>query len=104
MLGQLLSVQRDHRRHGCAIKLQYRPAAFRQFHLRQLGGVGAGAAVVVIAAVLTVHRIPGVGQGDEFATTFFGEGPAGIQYNFFAHEGSISLYVTCGKPSKPKGP
>ena len=79
MLSQLLLVQIDLGGHGNGVKLQNGASAFRQDDVRQHGGVAAGAAVVVIAAVLPVDGVPGVGQGDGFIVTVFRKNPILIQ-------------------------
>ena len=79
MLSKLLLVQVDLGGHGNGIKLQNGTSVFRQGNVRQHGGVAAGAAIVVIAAVLPVHGVPGVGQGDGFIVTVFRKNPILIQ-------------------------
>ena len=79
VLSQLLLVQIDLGGHGNGVKLQNGASVFRQGDVRQHGGVAAGAAVVVIAAVLPVHGVPGVGQGDGFIVTVFRKNPILIQ-------------------------
>ena len=76
VLGQLFPVQVDGGGHGCAVQLQNSLAACRDGGLCQGQCIPAGAAVVIVAAVLTVHRIPGVGQGD--GLTHNGGGDAGV--------------------------
>ena len=79
MLSKLLLVQVDLGGHGNGVKLQNDTSVFRQGNVRQHGGVAAGAAIVVIAAVLPVHGVPGVGQGDGFIVTVFRKNPILIQ-------------------------
>ena len=79
MLSKLLLVQVDLGGHGNGVKLQNGTSVFRQGNVRQHGGVAAGAAIVVIAAVLPVHGVPGVGQGDGFIVTVFRKNPILIQ-------------------------
>ena len=78
VLGHFLTVQTDNCSHSYAVKLQNRAPAVGQLRFLQCTGVAAGAAVVVVAAVLTVHGVPGVGEGDGFLVSFLGESPAGI--------------------------
>ena len=85
VLGHFLTVQTDNCSHSYAVKLQNRAPAVGQLRFLQCTGVAAGAAVVVVAAVLTVHGVPGVGQGDGFLVSFLGESPAGVQQNCLAH-------------------
>ena len=85
VLSQLLLVQIDLGGHGNGVKLQNGASAFRQDDVRQHGGVAAGAAVVVVAAVLTVYSVPSVGKGDRLVMTFLGKSPTGVQQNCFAH-------------------
>ena len=85
VLGHFLTVQADNCSHSYAVKLQNRAPAVGQLRLFQRAGIGAGAAVVVVAAVLTVYSVPGVGQGDRLAMTFLGKSPAGVQQNCLAH-------------------
>ena len=91
MLSKLLLVQVDLGGHGNGVKLQNGTSVFRQGNVRQHGGVAAGAAVVVIAAVLPVHGVPGVGQGDRFVVSFFGKNPVLVQKNSLAH--NMTPYV-----------
>ena len=76
VLGQLFPGQVNGGGHGCAVQLQNSLAACRDGGLCQGQCIPAGAAVVIVAAVLTVHRIPGVGQGD--GLTHNGGGDAGV--------------------------
>ena len=85
VLGHFLTVQTDNCSHSHAVKLQNRATAVGQLRLFQRAGIGAGAAVVVVAAVLTVYGVPGVGQGDRLVMTFLGKSPAGVQQNCLAH-------------------
>ena len=85
VLGYFLTVQTDNCSHSHAVKLQNRAAAVGQFRLLQYTGVAAGAAVVVVAAVLTVYSVPSVGKGDRLVMTFLGKNPTGVQQNCFAH-------------------
>ena len=85
VLGHFLTVQTDNCSHSYAVKLQNRAAAVGQFRLLQYTGVAAGAAVVVVAAVLTVYSVPSVGKGDRLVMTFLGKSPTGVQQNCFAH-------------------
>ena len=91
VFGYFLTVQADNGSHSHAVKLQNRAAAVGQLRLLQCTGVGAGAAVVVVAAVLTVHGVPGVGQGDRLVMTFLGKSPTGVQQNCLAHK--LTPYV-----------
>ena len=91
MLSKLLLVQVDLGGHGNGIKLQNGTSVFRQGDVRQHGGVAAGAAVVVVAAVLPVDGVPGVGQGDGFVVSFFGKNPVLVQKNCLAH--NMTPYV-----------
>ena len=79
VLGQLLSVQADHGGHGHAVKLQHGAPARRELRHGQNLGIVAGAAVVIVAAVLPVHGVPGVGQGDGLIVTVFRKNPILIQ-------------------------
>ena len=85
VLGHFLTVQADNCSHGHAVKLQNRAAAIGQLRLFQRAGIGAGAAVVVVAAVLTVYSVPSVGKGDRLVMAFLGKSPTGVQQNCFAH-------------------
>ena len=85
VLGHFLTVQTDNCSHSYAVKLQNRAPAVGQLRFLQCTGVAAGAAVVVVAAVLTVHGVPGVGEGDRLAMTFLGKSPAGVQQSCLAH-------------------
>ena len=91
MLSELLLVQIDLGGHGNGVKLQNGASVFRQDDVRQHGGVAAGAAVVVIATVLPVDGVPGVGQGDGFVVSFFGKNPVLVQKNCLAH--NMTPYV-----------
>ena len=85
VLGHFLPVQADNCSHSNAVKLQNRATAVGQLGLFQRAGVAAGAAVVVVAAVLTVYSVPSVGKGDRLVMTFLGKSPTGVQQNCFAH-------------------
>ena len=76
VLGQLFAVQVDYSGHSGTVQLQNCFAVCRDGGLCQGQRIPAGAAVVIVAAVLTVHRIPGVGQGD--GLTHNGGGDAGV--------------------------
>ena len=76
VLCQLFPIQVNGGGHGCAVQLQNSLAACRDGGLCQGQCIPAGAAVVIVAAVLTVHCIPGVGQGD--GLTHNGGGDAGV--------------------------
>ena len=76
VLSQLFTVQVDGSGHSCAVQLQNSLAACRDGGLCQGQRIPAGAAVVIVAAVLTVHCVPGVGQGDGLAHN--GGGDAGV--------------------------
>ena len=76
VLGQFFPVQVNGGSHGCAVQLQNSLAACRDGGLCQGQCIPAGAAVVIVAAVLTVHRVPGVGQGNGLAHN--GGGDAGV--------------------------
>ena len=76
VLCQLFPVQVNGGGHGCAVQLQNSLAACRDGGLCQGQRIPAGAAVVIVAAVLTVHRVPGVGQGNGLAHN--GGGDAGV--------------------------
>ena len=76
VLGKLFPVQVNGGGHGCAVQLQNSLAACRDGGLCQGQCIPAGAAVVIVAAVLTVHRVPGVGQGNGLAHN--GGGDAGV--------------------------
>ena len=91
MLSELLLVQIDLGGHGNGVKLQNGASVFRQGDVRQHGGVAAGAAVVVIATVLPVDDVPGMGQGDGFVVSFFGKNPVLVQKNCLAH--NMTPYV-----------
>ena len=91
MLSELLLVQIDLGGHGNGVKLQNGASVFRQDDVRQHGGVAAGAAVVVIATVLPVDGVPGMGQGDGFVVSFFGKNPVLVQKNCLAH--NMTPYV-----------
>ena len=85
VLGHFLPVQADNCSHSHAVKLQNRAATVGQLRLFQRAGIGAGAAVVVIATVLPVYGVPSVGKGDRLVMTFLGKSPTGVQQNCFAH-------------------
>ena len=85
VLGHFLTVQTDNCSHSHAVKLQNRATAVGQLRFSQSAGIGAGAAVVVVAAVLTVYSVPSVGKGDRLVMTFLGKSPTGVQQNCFAH-------------------
>ena len=93
VLCQLFPVQVNGGGHGCAVQLQNSLAACRDGGLCQGQRIPAGAAVVIVAAVLTVHRVPGVGQSDSLAHNsggdagvLFGKMPvAMIQQDGLAH-------------------
>ena len=85
VFGHFLPVQADNCSHSHAVKLQNRAATVGQLGLLQCTGVAAGAAVVVVAAVLTVYSVPSVGKGDRLVMTFLGKSPTGVQQNCFAH-------------------
>ena len=91
MLSELLLVQIDLGGHGNGVKLQNGASVFRQDDVRQHGGVAAGAAVIVIATVLPVDGVPGMGQGDGFVVSFFGKNPVLVQKNCLAH--NMTPYV-----------
>ena len=76
VLCQLFAVQVNGGGHGCAVQLQNSLAACRDGGLFQGQRIPAGAAVVIVATVLTVHRVPGVGQDD--GLTHNGGGDAGV--------------------------
>ena len=76
VLGQFFPVQVDDGGHSCAVQLQNSLAACRDGGLCQGQCIPAGAAVVIVAAVLTVHRVPCVGQGNGLAHN--GGGDAGV--------------------------
>ena len=84
VLGQLFAVQIDFGRHGRALKFQPDPAVFRRFRPVQVAEIPAFAPVVVVAAVLAVLGVPGVGQRYRDARNIGGvfgldEGPILIQ-------------------------
>ena len=93
VLCQLFPVQVDDGGHSCAVQLQNSLAACRDGGLCQCQRIPAGAAVVIVAAVLTVHRVPCVGQGNGLthnsggdAGVLFGKMPvAMIQQDGLAH-------------------
>ena len=76
VLGQLFPVQVDGGGHSGTVQLQNCFAACRDGGLCQSQRIPAGAAVVIVAAVLTVHGVPCVGQGD--GLTHNGGGDAGV--------------------------
>ena len=76
VLGQLFTVQVNGGGHGCAVQLQNSLAACRDGGLCQGQRIPAGAAVVIVAAVLTVHCVPGVGQSN--GLTHNSGGDAGV--------------------------
>ena len=76
VFGQLFPVQVNGGGHGGTVQLQNSLAACRDGGLFQGQRIPAGAAVVIVAAVLTVHRVPGVGQGNGLA--HHGGGDAGV--------------------------
>ena len=78
VLGQLFPVQVNGGGHGCAVQLQNSLAVCRDGGLCQGQRIPAGAAVVIVAAVLTVHRVPCVGQGNGLAHN--GGGDAGVLF------------------------
>ena len=85
VLGHFLPIQADNCSHSNAVKLQNHAVTVGQLRFLQCTGVAAGAAVVVVAAVLTVYSVPSVGQGDRLVMTFLGKSPTGVQQNCFAH-------------------
>ena len=78
VLGQLFPVQVDYSGHSGTVQLQNCFAACRDGGLCQSQRIPAGAAVVIVAAVLTVHRVPCVGQGNGLAHN--GGGDAGVLF------------------------
>ena len=76
VLGQLFAVQVDYSGHSGTVQLQNCFAACRDGGLCQSQRIPAGAAVVIVAAVLTVHGVPCVGQGNGLA--HHGGGDAGV--------------------------
>ena len=101
VLGQLFPVQVNGGGHGCAVQLQNSLAACRDGGLFQCQRIPAGAAVVIVAAVLTVHRVPCVGQGDGLthnsggdAGVLFGKMPvAMIQQDGLAHGKNSFIFI-----------
>ena len=67
VLGQLFPVQVNGGGHGGTVQLQNSLAACRDGGLCQGQRIPAGAAVVIVAAVLTVYGVPCVGQGNSLA-------------------------------------
>ena len=66
MAGQLLAVQKDLRRHGRALKGQEAASILRHVRPGKMLAISGGAAPIIVAAILAVHRIPGMGQIDPF--------------------------------------
>lgn len=79
MVAEGFPVDRDVRRIGCALEFQPGFLAGIQRRLGELLGVTAGAPVVIVAAVLAVYCVPGVGQGDGFVLSLLGKKPALIE-------------------------
>ena len=104
VLGQLFTVQVDGGGHGCAIQLQNSLAACRDGGLFQCQRIPAGAAVVIVAAVLTVHRVPCVGQGNGLthnsggdAGVLLGKMPVAlIQQDGLAHGKNSFIFIKDG--------
>ena len=106
MPGQLLPVQRDHGGHGNALKFQPDLLA-----VTVVGGlkrlcIKAGAAVVVIAAVLSVLGVPGVGQCDRGC--FLGGVPAckqpvTVPQNLFSHHPKLLAIIYDSPPGNTAG-
>ena len=67
VLGQLFPVQIDYSGHSGTVQLQNCFTVCRDGGLCQCQRIPAGAAVVIVAAVLTVHCVPCVGQGNGLA-------------------------------------
>ena len=80
VLGQLFTVQVNGGGHGGAVQLQNCFAVCRDGGLFQGQRIPAGAAVVIVAAVLTVYGVPCMGQS-----------------NGLAHNGSRDAGVLLGK-------
>ena len=78
VLGHGFAVQAHGGAHGGTVKLQYGTAARGDLGLFQRAGIAAGAAVIVVAAVLSVRGVPGVGQGHGFVPPLLAEGPARV--------------------------
>ena len=76
VLGQLFAVQVDYSGHSGTVQLQNCFAVCRDGGLCQGQRIPAGAAVVIVAAVLTVHGVPCVGQSNGLA--HHGGGDAGV--------------------------
>ena len=85
VLGQLFAVQVDYSGHSGTVQLQNCFAVSRDGGLCQRQRIPAGAAVVIVAAVLTVYGVPCMGQGNGLAhhgggdaSVFFGKMPVVI--------------------------
>ena len=104
VLCQLFPVQVDGSGHGCAVQLQNSLAACRDGGLCQGQRIPTGAAVVIVAAVLTVHRVPGVGQGNGLthnsggdAGVLLGKMPVAlIQQDGLAHGKNSFIFIKDG--------
>ena len=104
VLSQLFTVQVNGSGHGCAVQLQNSLAACRDGGLCQGQRIPAGAAVVIVAAVLTVHCVPGVGQGNGLthnsggdARVLLGKMPVAlIQQDGLAHGKNSFIFIKDG--------
>ena len=104
VLSQLFTVQVDGSGHSCAVQLQNSLAACRDGGLCQGQRIPAGAAVVIVAAVLTVHCVPGVGQGNGLthnsggdAGVLLGKMPVAlIQQDGLAHGKNSFIFIKDG--------
>ena len=104
VLSQLFTVQVDGSGHSCAVQLQNSLAACRDGGLCQGQRIPAGAAVVIVAAVLTVHCVPGVGQGNGLthnsggdARVLLGKMPVAlIQQDGLAHGKNSFIFIKDG--------
>ncbi len=82
---QHLAVQTYLRGHGCSLYFQKHMTS--RFHLRpfQFAHITAASAEIVVAAVLSVHRVPGMWQGHLTALVILIKIPMVIQWNDSSH-------------------
>ena len=88
MAANLLTI--EHHLTGVGSPQELQPDLIARIDRRfgQLPGIIAGAPVVIIAAVLTVNRVPGMGQGDSLGSlpgTPLGKQPIVMNWEYFTH-------------------
>ena len=82
---------------GCTKDFQPDLVSGIQLRFVQLPGIIAGAAVIIIAAVLPVNSVPGMGQGDSldsFPGVPLGEQPIVMNWKYFTHNRTPLLKKT----------